>query len=193
MVAINREVQYESELDHEFSRWISQIPGGEHIRECIQCGTCSGICPMSIYMDVTPRRLIAMANAGFKDDVLKSFTIWLCASCYSCMVNCPKEIKITDIMYAFKRKAIEEKKFPHPKFAIPILARSFYNMARQYGRITESLLVVRLGLKTGILGMMNMAPLGIDLLRTGRMKFTAEKVKNRKQIKKIFQALETNR
>ncbi len=145
---------------------------------------------MSIYMDVTPRRLIAMANTGFKSKVLKSFTIRLCASCYSCMANCPKDIKITDIMYAFKCRAIEEKKFPHPKFTITILAQSFYNMGR-YGRVTESLLVMQLGLKTGIFGMFNMAPLGMKLMKTDRMKFTPEKVKNRKQIKQIFQALES--
>lgn len=74
-------------------------------------------------MDVTPRRLMAMTNAGFKKGVLSSFTIWLCASCYSCSMNCPKEIIMTDVMYTLKRQAIEERIQPHPKFAIPILKR----------------------------------------------------------------------
>ena len=72
---IKRKVKYQSDVDTGFSQWISRHPGGENIRECIQCGTCSGICPMSVYMDITPRRLIAMANAGFKYEVLSSFAV----------------------------------------------------------------------------------------------------------------------
>ncbi len=187
---VQRKVKYENELDHDFTKWVAHVPGGEHIRECIQCGTCSSICPMSVYMDITPRRLVAMADAGFKQEVLSSFTIWLCSSCYACLVNCPKDIKITDIMYAFKRRAIEEKIYPHPKFAIPVLARAFVKMVRKYGRTTESWLVVKLAMKTGIIGLFGMAPLGMRLLRTGRMRFGREKVQNREQIEKIFKALE---
>ncbi len=141
-------------------------------------------------MDITPRRLIAMANAGFKYEVLSSFAVWLYSSCYSCVVSCPKEVKITDIMYAFKRRAIEEKVVPHPKFAIPILARAFSNMVKRYGRITESWLVIKLSFRIGLVSLLGMASLGMNLLRTGRMRLGKEKVKNRDQIKKIFNALE---
>ncbi len=187
---VRRKVKYENELDHSFPQWISDVPGGEHIRECIQCGTCSSICPMSIYMDNTPRRLIAMADAGFKEEVLSSFTIWLCSSCYACLVTCPKNIKITDVMYAFKRRAIEEGIYPSKKFSIPILARLFTNTIRKNGRITESWLVVKLAMKTRLSSLIAMIPLGANLLRTGRMRFDTEKIKNRKQIRKIFKALE---
>jgi quinone-modifying oxidoreductase subunit QmoC len=187
---VQRKVKYENELDHSFPQWISSVPGGENIRECIQCGTCSSICPMSIYMDNTPRRLIAMADAGFKEEVLSSFTIWLCSSCYACLVSCPRNIKITDVMYAFKRRAIEEGIYPSKKFSIPILARLFTNTIRKNGRITESWLVVKLAMKTRLSSLIAMIPLGANLLRTGRMRFGTEKIKNRKQIRKIFKALE---
>jgi heterodisulfide reductase subunit C len=141
-------------------------------------------------MDITPRRLIAMTDAGFKEEVLSSFTIWLCSSCYSCAVNCPKEIKITDVMYAFKRRAIEEGYSPSRKFAIPILARAFANMVKKNGRATESRLVMTLAWKAGISRLLSMMPLGLKLMRTGRMGFAKEKVRNRKQIKKIFQVVE---
>jgi len=189
-MAIERKVKYEKELDHSFPEWVASIPGGEHIRECIQCGTCSGICPLSIYMDYTPRRIIAMADAGFKDEVLRSFTIWLCASCYACTTNCPRDIKITDVMYALKRRAIEERIFPDHRFTIPLLAKSFASMVRKNGRSTESWLVIKLALKTGLGRLFSMAPLGLKLLKTGRMSFKHEKVQNRDQIQKIFQVLE---
>ncbi len=190
MQPIQRKVKYEHELDPSFTRWVATVPGGETIRECIQCGTCSSICPLSVYMDLTPRRLIAMADSGFKQEVLSSFTIWLCASCYSCAVNCPKEIKLTDVMYAFKRRAIEEGILPSRKFAIPILARAFANMVRKNGRTSESRLVLTLAWKAGIARLFSMMPLGWRLLRTGRMRLTRERVQNRKQVKNIFQVVE---
>ncbi|HHM24360.1 MAG TPA: 4Fe-4S dicluster domain-containing protein [Bacteroidetes bacterium] len=189
-MAIERKVKYEKELDHSFPEWVSTVPGGEHIKECIQCGTCSGICPLSIYMDLTPRRIIAMIDGGFKDEVLRSFSVWLCASCYACTVNCPKDIKITDVMYALKRRAIEERIFPDHKFTIPVLAKSFGDLVRKNGRSTESWLVIKLALKTSLLRLFSMAPLGLKLMKTGRMPLKHEKVQNREQIKKIFQALE---
>jgi hypothetical protein len=31
---------------------------------------------MAVYMDYTPRKIIAMIKSGFKDEALRSFTIW---------------------------------------------------------------------------------------------------------------------
>ncbi len=93
-------------------------------------------------------------------------------------------------MYAFKRRAIDDNIIPHPRFAIPVLARAFFQMVKKYGRVSESMLVVKLALKTSIFSLLKMAPLGLNLLRTGRMALGQEKIKNRKQIKKMFKALE---
>ena len=76
---------------------------GNPLETCIQCGTCSGSCPVAKYMDQTPRRIIAMVNAGMKDEVLKTNTFWYCASCYQCTVRCPSGIDIAEAMYALKR------------------------------------------------------------------------------------------
>ena len=43
---------------------------GESLKSCIQCGTCSGTCPVVEFMDQTPRRLIGMINADMKEEVL---------------------------------------------------------------------------------------------------------------------------
>lgn len=188
-MGIERTIKYESELDKSFPDWVTTVPGGEKLRDCIQCGTCSGICPLSIYMDYTPRRIIAMAREGFKDEVLGSFTLWLCASCYACMVNCPQDIRITDIMYGFKMKAIEEGIYPK-RFPIPVLARQFARMVKTKGRNTESRLVFRLALRTNLLNLLKMLPLGLKLARTGRMEFRQDAVRNKKEIKAMFKALE---
>jgi quinone-modifying oxidoreductase subunit QmoC len=118
--------KHQEDLDLEFGRQIDSQLGGEDLYRCIQCGTCSGICPLSVFMDHTPRQIMAMTRAGFRDDVLSSNTPWLCASCYACTVECPKEIKITDVMYAIKREAIRRKVYPK-RFPVPVLAKEFYN------------------------------------------------------------------
>ncbi|MFQ5794129.1 MAG: 4Fe-4S dicluster domain-containing protein [Candidatus Bipolaricaulia bacterium] len=180
---IARYVKYEAELDPEFAEQIASVPGGEALNRCIQCGTCSAACPLSIYMDYTPRRIIAMTKAGFKDEVLHSTTIWLCSSCYACTVRCPKEIKITDLMYALKRRAIEEGAYSR-RFPIPALAKQFFGMVRNAGRTTESRLVVHL-YRNNPVKLLRMAPVGFKLFRTGRLGLRKESIKAAGERKKI--------
>lgn len=185
---VKRMVKYEAELDRDFAEWITSIPGGEKVWNCIQCGACSGSCPLSVYMDHTPRKLANMARSGFKDEVLRSFTIWLCASCYSCTVACPMTIKMTDLMYSLKQRAIEEKVYPK-KFPSAILSKEFYNMVSSNGRSTETWLLVNLILKTNPLNFLKLAPLGLKLLKTGRIGFKKESIKAKSELKSLLAAI----
>ncbi|MBL7052740.1 MAG: 4Fe-4S dicluster domain-containing protein [Candidatus Marinimicrobia bacterium] len=184
-----RQIKYESELDSQFPKEIMEIPGGEHLATCIQCGTCSGACPLSIYMDHSPRKIIAMTRAGFKDDVLDSRTIWLCASCYSCTVECPKQIKITDTMYALKRKAIKENRYPKG-FPVPVLAREFFGIVKKTGRNNERNLLLKLYLKTNVLRLFKQIPIGLKLFFKGRLGLKSEKIKKTKQLQTLLDAVE---
>ena len=85
---------------------------GEPLATCIQCGTCSGTCPVADFMDHTPRRLIGMINADLKEEVMESNTYWHCASCFHCTVRCPSEIDIAGLMYALKRYSIWKHQYP---------------------------------------------------------------------------------
>lgn len=170
-----RTIKFEEELDHSFPVEIASMAWGEKLLACIQCGNCSGTCPLSLYMDHTPRQIIAMTRAGFKDDVLKSNTIWLCASCYACTVECPKEIKITDVMYALKQKAIEKGVYPK-RFPMPVLAREFYSMVKQHGRQSEGPLIMRLYLKTNPFAALGQAAMGIRLFLQGRIGLKTESI-----------------
>lgn len=182
-------IRYESELDPQFARIIASVPGGDKLYSCIQCGTCSGMCPMSPYMDHTPRQIIAMIRAGFKGDVLSSYTTWLCASCYSCTVECPKEIKITDLMYACKRLAIREKIFPK-RFPISVLANEFFKNVEDSGRNSEGRLIMRLFMKTRPLKIFGQTILGLKLLQRGRFSMKKESIKRKGELHKILKALE---
>ena len=192
MIPIRQTIKYEAERDPKFAREIAAIPGCENLMSCFQCGTCSAACLLSTFMDYTPRRVIALTRTGFRDEALRSMTIWLCASCYACTVECPKEIQITNIMYALKQRAIRDGLYPK-HFPIPILAQVFYRMVREKGRSTESWLVLRLLMKTSLLKGFGMARLGFNLLRTGRLSFRAESIRGREDLKKLLDAAEAEK
>lgn len=185
-----KKVKYEEDLDLGFADVLINTPGGEMLNHCIQCGTCSGMCPMSPYMDYSPRKIIAMIRAGFKQEVLSCFTTWLCASCYSCAVECPKSIKITDIMYALKQLAIEGGAYPKG-FPIPVLAREFFDIVKTNGRNSEGPLILRLYAKTNPFKLLGMAGMGIKLMLTGRLSMKTDRIKNREQLAKLLEAVET--
>ena len=185
----SRRVKRQSRIDPGFADEIAAIPGGERLRECIQCGSCSAVCPLSAYMDYTPRRLIAMTGAGMKDEVLGSFSIWVCAGCYACTTACPKQIPITDMMYALKRTAIREGVHPR-RFATPVLAREFIRSVDRFGRNTESRLAINLYLKTRPRLLVQDAPLAQRLHRKGRMGLKRQSIRQRAQLRTMLRTVE---
>ena len=174
---MQRQLKFQSEADGEWARRVSERPGCEGLFSCLQCGACSGTCPLSIYMDFSPRRIIALIREGFRKDALGSRTIWLCASCYACAVHCPRQIHITDVMYSLKREAIQYRLYP-PRFPVPVLAQEFCKMVRQRGRSSEFWLVLRMAFRSNPLILLGMFRTGWDLLRTGRLSLRRERIRD---------------
>ena len=101
------------DLDPSFRGEIAAEPGGEMIRFCFQCGTCTASCPVRAVDDkFNPRRIIRMALLGMKNDVLTSSFVWLCSSCYACQERCPQGVKITGIMGAIRNIAVKNRLVP---------------------------------------------------------------------------------
>jgi len=192
MMKIERTIKYDADQVKGFGREVMSVPGCEQLEDCIQCGTCSGVCPLSIYMDYTPRQVMALTRGDFKNEVLRSVTIWLCASCYACAVECPRAIRITDIMYELKQRAIQEGIYPK-RFPIPVLARKFSEMVRKNGRITEMLLVMKLFLATNPWAAMGNWRMGLDLLRTGRLSLASEKIEHREDLARMLDAVDAEK
>jgi len=182
---LRRTIKYESDRVKGFGREVMSVPGCEQLENCIQCGTCSGLCPLSIYMDHTPRQVMELTRSDFKDEVLRSTTIWLCASCYACTVECPKQIRITDIMYELKQRAIHEGFYPK-RFPIPVLAQEFYRMSHKRGRVTENFLATIMFLKTNLLAALGMWRLGLNLFARGRFPLKLEGIKRRDELVRMM-------
>ena len=189
MAELQRTIKYESDRVRGFGQEVMSVPGCEQLQTCIQCGTCSGVCPLSIYMDYTPRQVMELTRSDFKNEVLKSHTIWLCASCYACTVECPRQIRITDIMYELKQRAIQEGVYPK-KFPIPVLAKEFNKMASKHGRVTENWLATWMFLKTNWMAAIGMWKLGLGLFMRGRFAFKYDKIERRDELARMMEAVD---
>lgn len=163
-------------------------PGDANLEKCIQCGTCSGSCPSGPDMDYTPRALFAMINAGMKEQVLRSNTHWYCVSCYYCMVRCPQDVHITDIMYSLKRLSIRAGYYQadsRTKGASGF-SETFTDYVENYGRSFELGLATRYHLRHHPLNMPKMAPMALEMFTKGRMSITPKRIKNIDQLKAIL-------
>jgi heterodisulfide reductase subunit C len=94
-------------LDFNFKFEIASAPGGENIKKCFSCGTCTAGCPVfQVEHLYNPRRIIRMILLGLKEQVLSSKTIWLCAQCYTCTAHCPQQVDFSSIMMVLRDMAV---------------------------------------------------------------------------------------
>ena len=162
----------------------ARTAGVSRLEMCIQCGTCGGSCPSAADMDHTPRMLFAMLRAGMRQAALSSNTPWICVSCYHCVVRCPQNVHIADVMYTLKSMAIHAKLYRDA--TAPDFSQTFVDMVEEYGRSFEFGLATRHYLKHFPLRLPGMAPMGVGLLSKKRMSITPSRIKNIKQLKSIL-------
>jgi heterodisulfide reductase subunit C len=162
----------------------ARTAGVSRLEMCIQCGTCGGSCPSAADMDHTPRMLFAMLRAGMRQAALSSNTPWVCVSCYHCVVRCPQNVHIADVMYTLKSMAIHAKLYRDA--TAPDFSQTFVDMVEEYGRSFEFGLATRHYLKHFPLRLPGMAPMGVGLLSKKRMSITPSRIKNIKQLKSIL-------
>ena len=79
--------------------------GGEALKQCYQCGLCTGICPWNLVRSFPTRKLIHQAQLGVAD--FESEDTWICATCRACVVRCPRGVAIIDIMKALRGVIVE--------------------------------------------------------------------------------------
>lgn len=175
----------EAELRREFLAHVAQVPGGRRLLRCLQCGTCAGSCPVSYAMDLSPRALVARFRAGDVRAILESRSIWLCASCYACTTRCPAGIKVTDILYALKRMAVEQGLRPS-SFPPLAMAESFVTMVRRYGRNNEPRLLALYFVRTRFREMIDKIPMALALLRRGRLGLRAKRIRGLADLNRII-------
>lgn len=83
---------------------------GESVKLCMQCATCTGMCPMAQEMDFSPRKVMHLAQFGLHDKLTEINTYWKCASCHACSVKCPRGIDIAKVMEALRQQVLRQSK-----------------------------------------------------------------------------------
>ncbi len=85
------------------------------IETCIQCGKCSASCSFSKYMEYSPRKLI---NIFLSENKIPENinTFWLCTSCYTCTIKCPRGIPLIDFIYLIRENYYDKVKNKYAEF-----------------------------------------------------------------------------
>ena len=89
------EVSQPISFNEKFLASLYEVVDGERIRTCLQCGTCSGICPFGYLMDFPPGLMITALRAEMFQEVMNTDSAWMCVSCYACTQFCPSKIPLT--------------------------------------------------------------------------------------------------
>ena len=80
-------------MDHLFEELEKDYRFREGYHTCINCGTCTAVCPAAEFYRYDPRKIVAIVQT--RDDaeieaLLRSDTIWYCGECMSCVTRCPR-------------------------------------------------------------------------------------------------------
>ncbi len=95
-----------SSENEEFLARVNEL-SGQVITLCDQCGICSASCPMIDEMDVTPSQMMRMVQLG-QSEVLKTKAMWLCASCFTCTVRCPRGLDLSRVAEALRQTTLRQ-------------------------------------------------------------------------------------
>lgn len=179
------------------------VEEGEWVKMCMQCGVCAGSCPLGKHWDHPPQEIFMMIRAGKREEVLTSDSVWMCTSCYNCIVRCPRELPITHIMHGLanyaKRLGLVPKNQPTAWFS-----EVFWDNMMKKGRVNELNLGLSLyfkdGFVSGIKESIKHMKLGMNMMKAKRMSMTelfgghsVEKISDLQKIIKKAEEIENAR
>lgn len=160
-----------------------QKEAGVNITDCYQCGKCSAGCPVAFAMDKTPRQIIRLLQLGMLEEVLKTRTIWLCATCQTCSTRCPKDVDLATLMETVRQLA--KKKGIVMEKNINLFNDIFLQNVKMFGKSPEVLLSALYNLRSGRLFQdVDSVP---HLFLTGKAHVMPGRVKDKSAVKRIFE------
>lgn len=173
--------------DIDFAAEIANLrPRSEKpITRCIQCAVCVSVCPAVEFMDQTPRRLIAMISAGWKEQVLASNTFWTCASCYTCTERCPEGLHPAEMMYALKRYSLWKGRYQEGLIG-PDFSRRFVKTVIRNGKSYEPGYAPAFIWEGGFSGMVHEVQNAMRLLRRGRLPLIPSRIERIGNFRKMI-------
>jgi heterodisulfide reductase subunit C len=95
-------------LTEELKKDVRYIEG---MKTCMNCGTCSAICPAAEFYEYNPHILMNIVQTGDEqqlEDLLKNDYIWYCGECMSCKTRCPRNNAPGLVIMALRNLAMEK-------------------------------------------------------------------------------------
>jgi heterodisulfide reductase subunit C len=167
---------------------------GEPINNCYQCKKCTAGCPITFAMDILPHQIIKYIQLGLEEKVLTSKTIWLCAACETCGTRCPNDIMLADMMDALRQRALVSKwRNSIGEKGTSAFHKEFLSSIRANGRVYEAMMMAKSRMRSGRFlsyllkfEWITDIKLFIPMLLKGKMGIFPHRIKNRKEMKKLF-------
>ena len=97
--------------DLQFIKFLKEA-GGDTLKKCYQCATCSVVCPLSSDSKPFPRKEMIWAQWGLKDKLVADPDVFLCHQCGDCTAYCPRGAKPGDVLGAIRAYAYTHYGFP---------------------------------------------------------------------------------
>ncbi len=82
--------------------------GGDTVKKCYQCATCSTVCPLSPDEAPFPRKQMILAQWGFREKLLSDPSVWLCHQCGDCTKYCPRNARPGDVLASLRLLVTKE-------------------------------------------------------------------------------------
>jgi heterodisulfide reductase subunit C len=86
------------------------------LNSCINCGTCTAICPAASFWDYDPREIadqLQVEDEKILEELLKGDKIWFCGQCMSCKTRCPRNNTPGLLILALRNLSIETGFYMH--------------------------------------------------------------------------------
>ena len=93
-----------------YERLMSDVRLQEGLKACINCGTCTAVCPAAEFYRYNPKNIVNIVQTQDDEEIiklLKSDTIWYCGECMSCVTRCPRTNAPGQVIIALRTLSVE--------------------------------------------------------------------------------------
>jgi heterodisulfide reductase subunit C2 len=174
--------------------FLNRIQGeiNANVSACYQCERCTNACPVSQFMDIKPHQVMRYIQLGWREELLKSSTIWVCLSCEMCTTYCPNEVRVAETINHLRNIAFHSSVTPKEK-QLALFHQTFLEILRKSGRVSEFRLMYAFYSKPNILhekikngNLKDELLLALAMLKNGRLKPFTARSKAIKDIQKAY-------
>lgn len=167
--------------DPDFIKMVER-ESGQRLAKCYQCGNCTAGCPMDFTFDIPVSKIMRLLQAGHKDAVLQSRSIWMCATCETCTQRCPNNIGVAKIMDVCRH--IARRQGINGVYSVHAFRDSFLDSIKMNGLVHEIGLMAEYMFRTGRFTTdVDLAP---RALPKNKMSILPHRASGRKEVADIF-------